>query len=218
MSLSWDDLQSRAGSSPRGRVVEDMAMQYAFNANPNAQAQAQAQAFYQHQQQLQLQQKQQMNADAANAAHPQFGDLSSAASLGSTPPLNNINNINNNKIGPPINNVEPPMCRVATDGQMEGFIDRSQGGEGGKRGRLPTYEDRDIQVFEDFSRCKRCGKEYRQNNSLYKHLYEHHPGWNGVSKHYNLSKHQQVMMMQGAEVLLSFRQPERYFRAHPVRF
>jgi len=66
--------------------------------------------------------------------------------------------------------------------------------------------------------CPHCGKEYRQNNSLYKHLYEHHPYWQEVAKTFNLSKHQQVMLMQSAEVLLSFKRPDSYAQIPPVRF
>ena len=57
------------------------------------------------------------------------------------------------------------------------------------------------------TKCPQCGKSYRQNNSFYKHLYEHHAKWDYVSETFNLSKHQQVMMMQGAELLLSLHQP-----------
>lgn len=66
--------------------------------------------------------------------------------------------------------------------------------------------------------CPQCGKSYRQNNSFYKHLYEHHSKWDYVSETFNLSKHQQVMMMQGAELLLSLHRPLTY-GLHPlVRF
>ena len=68
------------------------------------------------------------------------------------------------------------------------------------------------------TRCPHCSKSYRQNNSFYKHLYEHHPQWGNVSTSLGLSKHQQVMLMQTADMLLSFRKPEEY-AIHPfVRF
>eukprot|EP00049_Salpingoeca_infusionum_P014196 m.264579 g.264579 ORF g.264579 m.264579 type:complete len:336 (+) comp15618_c0_seq8:659-1666(+) len=66
--------------------------------------------------------------------------------------------------------------------------------------------------------CPYCHKSYRQNNSFYKHLYEHHPQWSTVSKTYSLSKHQQVMMMQTAELLLSLRNPEKHGVQPLVRF
>jgi hypothetical protein len=40
--------------------------------------------------------------------------------------------------------------------------------------------------------CPHCHKEYRQNNSFFKHLYEHHPAWQLIAKEFNVSKHQQV--------------------------
>lgn len=66
--------------------------------------------------------------------------------------------------------------------------------------------------------CPQCGKSYRQNNSFYKHLYEHHAHWQTVADTLKVSKHQQVMMMQTAELLLSLSHPLSY-GLHPlVRF
>mmetsp|Transcript_5132 Transcript_5132/g.15659 ORF Transcript_5132/g.15659 Transcript_5132/m.15659 type:complete len:112 (+) Transcript_5132:289-624(+) len=66
--------------------------------------------------------------------------------------------------------------------------------------------------------CGSCKKKYRQHNSYYKHLYEHHPFWNHVASEFQLSKHGQVMLMQSAEVLLSFKKPDVYGDIPPVRF
>lgn len=55
--------------------------------------------------------------------------------------------------------------------------------------------------------CCMCGKQYSQHNSYFKHLYEHHPSWTSVSRRFRLSKHQQVIMMQSAQALLSFKRP-----------
>lgn len=67
-------------------------------------------------------------------------------------------------------------------------------------------------------KCCLCHKQYQQHNSFYKHLYEHHPFWPTVSSKYQLSKHQQVLLMQTAEVLLSFKKPNVYGRIPAVRF
>ena len=54
--------------------------------------------------------------------------------------------------------------------------------------------------------------------SFFKHLYEHHPKWQYVAETYNMSKHQQVQMMQTAELLLSLRQPLKHGLQPLVRF
>lgn len=68
------------------------------------------------------------------------------------------------------------------------------------------------------TQCPHCNKVYRQNNSLFKHLYEHHSEWGAVSKSLNTSKHQQVQMMQTAELLLSLRAPITHGLQPLVRF
>ncbi|PVZ96480.1 hypothetical protein BB558_007633 [Smittium angustum] len=50
--------------------------------------------------------------------------------------------------------------------------------------------------------CGVCGKKYKHRSSLYKHLWEHHESWETCLK-YNLSKHQQVKMMEAAQVLVN---------------
>lgn len=67
-------------------------------------------------------------------------------------------------------------------------------------------------------KCTHCHKTYRQHNSYFKHLYEHHPFWENVSTEFNLSKHSQVMLMQTAEVLLSLKRPQAYGDIPRVRF
>lgn len=79
---------------------------------------------------------------------------------------------------------------------------------------VPVVENGEQQPVQ----CQHCFKKYRQHNSYFKHLYEHHPFWSDVASEYQLSKHGQVMLMQTAEVLLSFREPDVYGTIPSVRF
>ncbi|PIA15610.1 hypothetical protein COEREDRAFT_81937 [Coemansia reversa NRRL 1564] len=49
--------------------------------------------------------------------------------------------------------------------------------------------------------CSVCGKRYKHRSCLHKHLWEHHDAWETCLK-YNLTKHQQVQMMEAAQVLV----------------
>ncbi|KAJ1965638.1 hypothetical protein GGI12_000634 [Dipsacomyces acuminosporus] len=49
--------------------------------------------------------------------------------------------------------------------------------------------------------CGVCGKRYKHRSCLHKHLWEHHDAWETCLK-YNLTKHQQVQMMEAAQVLV----------------
>ncbi|KAJ1743696.1 hypothetical protein LPJ78_000932 [Coemansia sp. RSA 989] len=49
--------------------------------------------------------------------------------------------------------------------------------------------------------CEVCGKRYKHRSCLHKHLWEHHDAWETCLK-YNLTKHQQVQMMEAAQVLV----------------
>ncbi|KAJ2504505.1 hypothetical protein GGI11_007339 [Coemansia sp. RSA 2049] len=49
--------------------------------------------------------------------------------------------------------------------------------------------------------CRVCGKQYKHRSCLNKHLWEHHDAWEACLK-YNLTKHQQVQMMEAAQVLV----------------
>ncbi|KAJ2774843.1 hypothetical protein IWQ57_000643 [Coemansia nantahalensis] len=49
--------------------------------------------------------------------------------------------------------------------------------------------------------CSVCGKRYKHRSCLHKHLWEHHDAWDACLK-YNLTKHQQVQMMEAAQVLV----------------
>ncbi|KAJ2778960.1 hypothetical protein H4R18_004294 [Coemansia javaensis] len=49
--------------------------------------------------------------------------------------------------------------------------------------------------------CSVCGKRYKHRSCLHKHLWEHHDAWEECLK-YNLTKHQQVQMMEAAQVLV----------------
>jgi uncharacterized C2H2 Zn-finger protein len=68
------------------------------------------------------------------------------------------------------------------------------------------------------TQCPHCNKTYRQNNSLFKHLYEHHPHWQHVSEQYNFTKHSKVEIMQTAELLLSLKAPTIHGLQPLVRF
>ncbi|KAJ1962733.1 hypothetical protein H4R35_007323 [Dimargaris xerosporica] len=49
--------------------------------------------------------------------------------------------------------------------------------------------------------CSVCGKKYKHRSCLSKHLWEHHESW-GTCLKYNLTKHQQVQMMEAAQILI----------------
>ncbi|CAG8486324.1 2322_t:CDS:2 [Funneliformis caledonium] len=49
--------------------------------------------------------------------------------------------------------------------------------------------------------CHECGKKYKHRNCLVKHLWEHHESWELCLK-FNLTKHQQVQMMEAAQILV----------------
>jgi hypothetical protein len=49
--------------------------------------------------------------------------------------------------------------------------------------------------------CHRCQKEYKSLNCLQKHLWEHTEYWN---TNLNISKHQQVQLLEAASVLYKF--------------
>ncbi|CAI2174657.1 20527_t:CDS:2 [Funneliformis geosporum] len=49
--------------------------------------------------------------------------------------------------------------------------------------------------------CHECGKRYKHRNCLVKHLWEHHESWELCLK-FNLTKHQQVQMMEAAQILV----------------
>ncbi|RHZ82209.1 hypothetical protein Glove_112g35 [Diversispora epigaea] len=49
--------------------------------------------------------------------------------------------------------------------------------------------------------CHVCSKKYKHRNCLVKHLWEHHESWELCLK-FNLTKHQQVQMMEAAQILV----------------
>ncbi|KAJ1986591.1 hypothetical protein H4R33_003260 [Dimargaris cristalligena] len=49
--------------------------------------------------------------------------------------------------------------------------------------------------------CSVCGKKYKHRSCLTKHRWEHHESWETCLK-YNLTKHQQVQMMEAAQILV----------------
>ncbi|KAJ1658795.1 hypothetical protein IWQ61_002020 [Dispira simplex] len=55
--------------------------------------------------------------------------------------------------------------------------------------------------------CNVCGKKYKHRSCLIKHRWEHHESWESCLK-YNLTKHQQVQMMEAAQILVEMIKPE----------
>ncbi|KAL1581838.1 hypothetical protein WHR41_09429 [Cladosporium halotolerans] len=53
--------------------------------------------------------------------------------------------------------------------------------------------------------CEHCGKAYKNGSCLTKHLWEHTPQWQYTSK-LQISKHQQVELLEAASVLISMNQ------------
>ncbi|MCJ1244205.1 hypothetical protein MMC30_001403 [Trapelia coarctata] len=54
-------------------------------------------------------------------------------------------------------------------------------------------------------RCETCGKGYKHSSCLTKHLWEHTPQWSVTSK-LLISKHQQVQLLEAAQVLVTMNQ------------
>lgn len=50
-------------------------------------------------------------------------------------------------------------------------------------------------------RCEICGKSYKNRNCLLKHGWEHHDQW-ATSREVCASKHQQVQLMEAAQLLV----------------
>ncbi|KNC79148.1 hypothetical protein SARC_08447 [Sphaeroforma arctica JP610] len=59
-------------------------------------------------------------------------------------------------------------------------------------------------------RCEKCGKKYKQRNSLFKHQWEHSEFWEPTARKFNMSKHQQVQAMQAAMQLMNFSSAGEY--------
>ena len=55
--------------------------------------------------------------------------------------------------------------------------------------------------------CEYCEKKFSQYNSYLKHRYKHHPFWNNNCLY---SDHEQALLIQSAELLLSLKRPEVY--------
>ncbi|KAJ2963806.1 hypothetical protein NQZ79_g1276 [Umbelopsis isabellina] len=57
-------------------------------------------------------------------------------------------------------------------------------------------------------RCEECGKPYKHANCLYKHRWEHSEQWAMTSK-LNITKHQQVQLLEAAAILVNMDQTRR---------
>lgn len=55
--------------------------------------------------------------------------------------------------------------------------------------------------------CMRCGKVYKHKNCLSKHGWEHHESWD-LTKKWCQTKHQQVQMLEAAQMLVEMMVPE----------
>ena len=49
--------------------------------------------------------------------------------------------------------------------------------------------------------CQHCGKNYKHQQCLVKHLWEHSPYWSSIPDTQPLSKHQRVQLLEGASIL-----------------
>lgn len=49
--------------------------------------------------------------------------------------------------------------------------------------------------------CQHCGKNYKHQQCLVKHLWEHSPYWQSIPDNQPLSKHQRVQLLEGASIL-----------------
>ena len=58
--------------------------------------------------------------------------------------------------------------------------------------------------------CEQCGKVYKHRNCLNKHLWEHHESWE-VTKKFCSTKHQQVQLLEAAQVLVEMNVVRRGF-------
>ena len=55
-----------------------------------------------------------------------------------------------------------------------------------------------------FNQCEQCGKVYKHRNCLSKHRWEHHESWE-LTRKICSTKHQQVQMLEAAQVLLEMK-------------
>lgn len=55
-----------------------------------------------------------------------------------------------------------------------------------------------------FHQCEQCGKVYKHRNCLSKHRWEHHESWE-LTRKICATKHQQVQMLEAAQVLLEMK-------------
>jgi hypothetical protein len=62
-------------------------------------------------------------------------------------------------------------------------------------------KSRDERNEQSNHQCATCGKVYKHRNCLNKHLWEHHESWE-VTKKLCSSKHQQVQLLEAAQILL----------------
>ena len=49
--------------------------------------------------------------------------------------------------------------------------------------------------------CQHCGKNYKHQQCLVKHLWEHSPYWSSIPNSQPLSKHQKVQLLETASIL-----------------
>jgi hypothetical protein len=84
------------------------------------------------------------------------------------------------------------------------------------RPRRPSEANRKLRVAslsesagrKTLHRCEECGKVYKHANCLYKHRWEHSEQWAMTSK-LNITKHQQVQLLEAAAILVGMDQSRR---------
>jgi len=84
------------------------------------------------------------------------------------------------------------------------------------RPRRPSEANRKLRVAslsessgrKTLHRCEECGKVYKHANCLYKHRWEHSEQWAMTSK-LNITKHQQVQLLEAAAILVNMDQARR---------
>ena len=73
-----------------------------------------------------------------------------------------------------------------------------------KRGRTHTFSEAQKSSVDRSNKqyqCEQCGKVYKHRNCLSKHRWEHHESWE-VTKRICSTKHQQVQLLEAAQVLI----------------
>lgn len=98
---------------------------------------------------------------------------------------------------------EPSPRRSRRRRSEESLTGETSGGAGERRrGRpSPSSSRSDVGGGMGSHQCETCGKVYKHRNCLTKHGWEHHESW-ALTKKWCQTKHQQVQMLEAAQVLV----------------